>query len=176
VDCNSIPVPYAMEPVSAGDANLTNAERDEYVYFDSCANTCTVRDMSLVTDMRPGGRAMGISGSVPGEKLVTNIYGILGDLGGQPVSTDFKKNLISHQSLLAAGWSIRHDSSHSPHYFCNKEGHTELVCELDSHGTYWTTILNFKSKFPEVYRVSANYTDVERSMKAHHTYPLPNVA
>jgi len=125
--CNSAPpdLVYETEEVHQNDAMLTDADRDEYVYFDNCATTCTVRDESLLIDLRPGGRAMGISGSVPGEKLVTNIYGQLGDLGRQPYSPQFRKNLISEKVMRAAGWHIKHNTETHSDYFCNKPGHVE---------------------------------------------------
>ena len=140
----------------------SGATRDDFLYFDNCANSPTIRDLSLAIDVRKGGRKMRISGSVPGG-ITVDQFGRVGDIGRCPCSSDFAKNLISENALLASGWDILHNTKTSPHYFCSKDGRPTVVFELDDAGLYKVSIEKFKAAFPELYNAEANNVDVTRS-------------
>jgi hypothetical protein len=89
------------------------ASSSEHIFFDNCANTCTIIDRTLITSSAEReGPKMRISGSVPGS-LVVNDYGILANFGVKPIDARFTKNILCEVMALRAGWTVEKEGTDS---------------------------------------------------------------
>ena len=170
---------------SAGRHSPINPEMDYIVYIDSCATGAVIRNVNLVSNVRPG-RQVRIHPITDGAKSVMagNLWGDLEHFDRVHFNSKARSNILSEGLLKIKGYSIsREEEPEDAVIVTSPDGHTTRFVRPQRETRWWCNFRKQEEMFMTTVEDNMRkYTkrEVEKAREARDlqekmNFPGPNV-